>query len=458
MKATVFLLTFLLTFSSLCVKGDNLKSYIKWVKEECGDYTPSTDDYDNVRETKMYGDSYLHTYQNTIDGKGKITKKYKWWLDTEKTINFSHTAKAILREEITSTKKELEKGIVKSEFTVMNFTENFGICRAGGSFGIISSNDVLKGLVKFGMFINNQQSIISKATGTAIAASISALLAPVPEPGHKAAALTTLLVASGIEGASRLTGWLLGSKLSNNVDEKGNIIMDGEKAKKYFPEFEKVLFKLRKLEGTRVVAVWEQGKGYTKIDIATTSDMVSEEDKQLIVKMIYRTNPVGVRNFYPKDKENAKKWVVKAKDFEAVLSLCGIKFNRLLGDVQVRHRGTKDRKDYQDEEALGRKVVPVVTLDIDKNYPNFIKFNQKVKDAAELDIKLIPSGKIMIATKKLEENAPTYIREISCTGNFENILRKHIKPDSMLLYVDMEESSIKVQGSYQQIRFHKVER
>lgn len=458
MKATtIFILTFILAFTSLALKSDDWKPYIDWVKKECGNYTPSNDDFDNVRETKMCGDNYLHVYQNTIDGKGKITKRYKWWPDTNKTINFSHAAKAILREEITSTTQEMEKGIVKSEFYVMNFTEHFGVCRAGMSFGIISSNDILKGLVNFGTFITTNQKKITAVTIPAIGLALKALVAPVPEATHKAVALTTLLVASGIEGASRLTGWLLGSKLSQTVDEKGNLILDGDKAKEYFPGFEKVLFKLRKLEGTRVVTVWEQGKGYTKIDIVTNEN-VSEEDKQLIAKMIYRTNPVGARHFYPKNKENAKKWLVGAKDFESVLSLCGIEFKELKGEVQVRHRGTKHRKNFDDEKALGRKEVPVVTLDIDKNYPNFIKFATNIKNDADLDVKLTPRGRILIATTKPEEkNAPTYIREIQCDGDFENILRKHIKPDSMLLYVDMEESSIKIKGSYQQTRFQKVQ-
>ena len=461
MKNQLFLfLAALLTLSPLCSEGKNeYTSYIKMLKNELGDYSPSKDDFDNVRETKIFQDSYLHIYQTTIDGKGKMVKRYKWWPDTEKTINFSMSAKAILREKVTSSKEELANGIVKSEFTVANFTEHFGVCKAGISFGVINSQDVLKGMSVFGKWVKKSQDKISALTVPLMLASGKVLLAPVPEPTHKAAATTALVVAAGAELASRLTGWLLGDVLSKNIDEEGNVILDKDHIKNNYPGFEEVLVKLRNLEGTKVKTVWEYGKGYTKIDIATHLSDVKEEDKELIAKMIYRTNPVGARHFLPKDKTNAKKWIVQADEFASLLSICGIDFDQLNGEVRVRNRGTKYRKDYTDEKAFGRKEVPVVTLDIDQNYPNSIMFAKKLKDSNDLNIKLIPRGKILIATAKDgETNVPTYVREITCEGDLKNVLRKHIDESSMLMYVDMEESSVSITGSYQQIRFSDIER
>ena len=86
-------------------------------------------------------------------------------------------------------------------------------------------------------------------------------------------------------------------------------------------------------------------------------------------------------------------------------------------------------------------------------------FAKKLKDSNDLNIKLIPRGKILIATAKDgETNVPTYVREITCEGDLKNVLRKHIDESSMLMYVDMEESSVSITGSYQQIRFSDIER
>ncbi len=446
-------MTALFCLAPAAQSADNWKPYIDWLKKELGKDTPSKEDYDNVRDTKLHGDNYMHIYQTTVDGKGKVTKKYKWWFDSKKTVNFSHSSKAVLREKIISTREELEKGIVKSEFTVLNFTEQFGVCTGNISFGILSSDDVLKGLVGLGNLLNKHQDTITKMTMSTISASAGILLAPAPEPVHKAAALTALLTAAGVEAATRLTGWLLGNKLSKNVNENGEWILSEETTRKLYPGFEKVLAKMRNLEGTKVRSVWEYGKGYTKIDISNTLSDVTEEDKQMIAKLIYRTNPVGARHFYPKNKENKKKWIVGAKDFEAVLSICGVEFNHLQGEVQVRNRGIKYRK-FDDENALKRKEVPVATLDIDKNHPNMFIFSEKFENKDALRVKMIPRGKILIATKKAEEkDAPTYIKEISCTGDLENVMRKHIKSDSLLRTVEMEESSVKINGNYQQIRY-----
>ena len=459
MKKQLFLfLAALLTLSPFCSEGKNeWTSYIKMLKNELGDYSPSKEDFDNVRETKIFQDSYLHIYQTTIDGKGKMVKRYKWWPDTEKTINFSMSAKAMLREKITSTKEELAKGIVKSEFMVMKFSERLGVCNAGVSFGVINSQDVLKGLAAWGKFIKKNQKTITKWTSEVISGAKDMLSSK--DEKEQQAAIAVLAVACGVEFASRFSGWLFGDVLSKNIDEEGNYILDGDYVKKIYPGFKQVLVKLRNLEGTKVKTVWEYGKGYTKIDIATHLSEVKEEDKELIAKMIYRTNPVGARHFLPKNKENAKKWTVKADEFASLLSVCGIDFDQLEGEVRVRNRGTKYRKDYPDEKAFGRTEVPVVTLDIDQNYPNLIMFAKKLKNNNDLNIKLIPHGKILIATAKDgETNVPTYVREIPCEGDLKNVLRKHINKSSMLKYVDMEESSVSIQGNYQQIRLRDIER
>lgn len=451
MKKSILLFVLSLLISSpFCLSGNAWKSYLDIIREELGKEPPQTGLNDNVRDTKMHGDQYLHFFQNTIDGRGKITKKRKWCPDTRKTINFSHSMRATLIERVTSTQEELQKGILKSEFTVQKFSEHFGIGKAGVTFGIISSNEVLKGLVEIGKAITKNEKQIISASSTAVAAALKFFLHVPWERGVpislKAATVVTKLIK-----------WYLGDKLSKEIDEDGNYLLTSEDVRDKFPEFENVLIKLRNLEGSKVKTVWKQGIGYTKIDISTLNTKeVTEEDRKLIAKMIYRTNPVGAQHFYPKDKENAKKWNIEAQEFASVFSLCGIEFNRLEGNVWVRNRGTKYRKDYHDECALGRNEVPVVTLDIDPNHSNSLLFVPKIKTRDDLTVKLTPIGKILIATKKNnEKNIPTYIREISCSGNFENVLKKHIKGDSMLLYVDMEESSLKVQGQYLQQRFRE---
>ena len=436
----------MLVFPSFLWGDEGWKSYMAIVREVVGDvYNPKEEDYDNVRETKIYKDNYLHTYQSVIDGKGKVIKKYNWWPDSERKINFSHSAKAVLKEKIISTKEELETGIVKSEFSVVNFSEQFGVCSVGQSFGICNSQDMMKTLIEIGSFAKDNKKVVGQLRNAIVLLGVK----------RQKGALLMILTALGVDAFNRIAV-SVGEKIKAITDEDGNFVLSDADVRKYYPGFEKVLLKIRNLEGTEVRTVWVQGKGYTQIDIKFSTADVTEEDRKLLATMIYRMNPIGARHILPKDKERkiGSKWVITANDFAALFSICGIEFDKLSGEIWIRNRGTKNRNDFVDELDLGRKVVPVVTLDIDKNYHNEIKFVRKLKRNATLDLRMFPQGRLQMATiGQNETNVPTYIREINCEGDFRNFLKKDIRKGSLLKIVDMETGSVKADASYQQIRY-----
>jgi hypothetical protein len=78
-----------------------------------------------------------------ISGVGKVEKKRSIkFFNTDEQLNLHHTSQILLFEKITSTQKEINEGILKTEITVQNISETLKSSTGKIKIGAIDSATV----------------------------------------------------------------------------------------------------------------------------------------------------------------------------------------------------------------------------------------------------------------------------------------------------------------------------
>ena len=470
-----FLSLFLLCVfaSNICLCAPNYKkdreNWLPRLKEIYGDEQPSvkmSDTIDNTREYKYPGQRFSHNAAVQLDGKGKLVKKHKYWVDREKYLQLQHQSSFIILEEIISSDEELDDGIIKSHFTVQHFNEQLLSAKAGMKIGFIDSKGIINTIKGFKA---SYGSMLDKAADNFIKASLATATAAILAAGAPEPVVTKVGSAGGFATAATLAGiggtikifLRITDYVSDQTDEEGNIILSREKVNKICPEADMMIQKLHRLEGIEIYTTWiaQNGKrnpkdiGYTQLDIDKKhlySD-VTEDDKEMLTKMIYRANPFGVKTILPDDKKGIDNtWEIEANNVMTWMATAGVKYDTVNGTIRVRDEGSRKSSDYEDEQSLQKKKEIVVEdlRAITKNNPR-LRFMKKMKDSSQVKMSVIPtSGNIVIVESN--ENAPRYVKEVNVKGRIET----HIdKPTGLLADIEYEENSVMINYSYAQVRW-----
>ena len=444
------------------------ENWLPALKEIYGDEQPSvkqSDTIDNVRELKYPGQRYIHMGDVQLQGRGKLVKKHKYWFDTEKFVQLTHASAFIILEEIISTEEELDDGIIKSLFTVQRFDEQLVSAKAGYKLGFVTTNDILKGLRNFRK--NHGTSIIDlgdeliKLSAAAAAATATAAVAPEPVATKVGAGVTatTAVTLFSIGVGLKAGVWAL-EKIDAKTDDDGNWILTDDAIKDLYPEVDMIIQKLHHLEGTTIESTWvaQNGKrdpkeiGYTQLHISSKNTSITEEDKEMLAKMIYRANPFGVKTVLPEDKKGiGNVWEINANDVISWLTTAGINYDTVNGTIRVKDFGSSQTTKYDDENSLQQKdEVTVTTLKAITKDNDRLRFMKKLKDTSQVKISVIPtSGEIIVVDPKVGEDAPKYVKEVNVEGRIES----HIdKPTGLLTDIVYEENSVLIHYAYTQLR------
>ena len=449
---------------ALLSASDISEEWLDRLKDIVGDAGHTKCQVDNVRETKYPGETYVHNFNSDIVGSGRaVTTRSIKWFSTKKTINLHHISNAIVIEKIISTQDELNAGTIRSEFTVQSITETIksanGKIEIGPAFDSAAVCSFIKTLAENSPEV---RATLNTIGGAMFAAGMTAITAPVPEFIHKVAGAGTAILGAALRGGV----WLLYEFVPKNTDEDGNWILSEKTVKNKFPGYNKVVLKLRKVAGTKVRTIWEYDKGYSSVKIINPDGKkLDEKDKELIAKMIYRTNPVGGRFVFPAGYEKKDRWIINTADIGGMLFSAGIDYDSLAGTIGVRNSGISKRT-FEDEAKLNnRKAVDVLTVRVDqarkdrkKNEIIFKKTfyekssSKKNKVESQIEASITPVGHmlIMLADTQSLKSTPIYVREAHFTGNFAGKLEKEAK--SLFAQVEFEESSMNARFDYVQLR------
>ncbi len=390
-----------------------------------------------VRELKNPGEMYQHFLTMNVEGVGRsVTKRSLSWFNTAKSFRFNHETSAILSERILSSEQELQNGIIRTEFTLNALNEVLLKGGAGISVGALDSKSLIH-LLKDTAHIANPT---INATGDAmIALGLAALAAPAPELIHKIAGGGVAIGGALLKFANNAFWKMLGKK----TNEENEFIIPGKSLANIYPGAESAVALLRNLQGSKVHAVWEYGKGYTKLELETNA--VKDEDKELLAKMIYRLNPIGARHVFPKGCEDeGDTWLIKSSDIGGLLMTTGFKYDTLTGDVAVVNRGLKEEK-YKDEKNP-LNVYRLTTIDRMRNEINFVKGYGANK---RLACSFVPHGELKVVNQDSKGFVPLFVRDIKLYGDLSSRMSE---TDGLLKELSFDDSTIKVSFNYSQLR------
>ena len=449
MKNTLLIASIALSmfFQAFLHASETQREFEDWLprmKEIFGEDQPTTSDISNVevRELKYPGQRFQHMARTDIDGEGKSRKKIWNFWPTETRFHFQHETSFILLEEITSTEEEIDKGIIKSKYTVQIFNERLKSAKGGMDFELFSSEDLLKYLKEIGEEHGDK---IKNAAKGMIVFGLSELFL-IPEPTvTKIDALKSLA-----GGAALMSSWFALEKVKSNVDEDGNVIFSKKQVEEFFPECSAVIAKLRNLEGTEVLTTWKPEKGYTQFDINDIPNL-SHEDKEMVAKMIFRFNPVGVKSVLPDDKKKDNVWRIDVKKvLGSVLTTAGIDYDSLDGYIAVKDCGV-GKGHFEDETFLTKQSeTDITTLKTVDAVDNTISFIKTFKDKSQLKMNARPKdGAIVVVTPQKGHSGPRYVKKVDMDAKILN----HIdKPEGLLKNIDFEENTVRIHIIYTQIR------
>jgi len=443
MKKALLFAALSLVINVYCA-DDGFKDWMPRLKEIFGNDMPykPTENKDLVRETKFPGERYYHFFNSNTTGTGRVIKKHFWWFDTGRSISFHNQVSIILREEIVSSQKELDDGIIKSKFTVQRFSEFMGNVKGKTDFGITDSTVLAKKILDFG----KEHGRDLKDEGRRDLTKGTLEIVAVPDPIDKILGLTKVM-----KGALYLAlHWFTTDYVPKKVDNDGFYKLDSDDVKKRYPAYKEIIEKIRNIEGTEITATWQVGVGYTEIKIKPAAHNIKEEDCELLAKMIYRMNPVGARSIIPKGKENNNYFTVNAADICGLVLPAGADYNTLSGSITFRNRG-KDSMDYPDEVKNQRAETPIRRLSIADDFGSKITFGKKFKDGSLLTFTVAPRGKFEVATDEGKNgDAPVYVRHVEIEGDLNGEIIAG--EGSFWSYMEIEKTSLEMKCVYNQLR------
>lgn len=412
-----YLVGALVIIVSLISRGDEMIDYLRTVVREDGPvYTGKCED---VRELKYPGQRFVHEIVMTIEGSGSAVTPRCWgWFKTKKTMYLRHISNIMLIESIESTSEDLEKGIIKSRFSVQRLDEQLESATTKVEVGNFDSAE----------FCQWVKTCCEKVGSDDVEESNAMWLNP------------------PVKLLNRLVLFI-----DKKIASDGTIVADEEFVAKHLPGYSACIGKMHDFIGTKVVATWEYGKGYTSVDFLKTG--LSESDRQMIAKLIYRTNPMSVNDVLPSDKKVGDIWTIDSRVIGGAVFDLGLDFDQVDGAVRCRHRGFNylDAEDALDEyRLLSKSPMQSIVLEIprdDRNRMDLVTNNDRYGDVA---VSFSPYGKAVIFDEHDKDGRHIYyLRDVQMDGIVKSKISRRT---SLLKDVEFTGTDLKVHLSYSQAR------
>ncbi len=424
MNKSKFIVGSVVAFSLWCAHGEEMIDYLHTVVRDDGPcFTGACED---VRELKYPGQRFVHEILMTIEGTGTAVTPRCWgWFKTRETMYLRHVSHAMMIESIESTPEDLEKGIIKSRYRVQRLDEQL----EAANWKVRVENPA------------GTKSFDSAVIGRWVKTLCEKFGPDKIDDDNK------WWQRSPMEHVDRLI-----VAIDENITSDGTFVASKEFVSKHAPEFSSVIAKLHDFMGTELVSTWAFGKGYTSIKFLKTS--LNELDRNMIAKLIYRTNPMSVNDVLPEDKKAGDCWTIDSRVIGGAVFDLGLDFDQVDGAVQCRHLGVEllDKDDAADEfRLLSKPQMQAKALSIPRDERNKMELvtrnNDKYGDVA---VAFSPYGKVLVFDEHDKKGRHIYyVREL----NMDGIVKSRItKRANLLKDVEFTGTDLKVRLVYTQTR------
>lgn len=376
---------------------------------------------EDVRELKYPGQKFWHIMDMTVSGKGQVTTPRCFgWFKTHKVINLVHSSKLILVETVVSTNEELEQGVIRTEFRVQRLDEQLAQLRGEFKIGSWSSRDVYMDLKTLGEKYGSD------------AVENNPWLWAVPK-------------------LKVLNKFLIWARNDDNIASDGTVVVPKERLEKNFPEYEVLVSKFRNFKGTVIHSRWEFGKGYTSIRFE--SSQLDKDTKDSLAKLIYRTNPISVREILPDGKKSGDTWLIDSNAIGGIVFDLGLDFDDVDGAINCRHLGEvrMTGEDLPDEYALLKKQ-PIKTqaIEIPRDERSQLSLVSRGGKASDIAITFSPFGAFNIVDDYDKDDRHIfYLKEAHMEGKLKSKVKRRT---SLLKDVEFKDADLVIRLDYVQNR------
>lgn len=418
MKIIIMVFGAALAFSPFYVRGE--EEMIDYVRSVFRDDGPVfTGRCEEVRELKYPGQMFVHEIAMTVQGSGQAVTPRCWgWFKDRRTVYITHISNVMLIETIESTEKELEEGVVRSRYRVQNLHEELRSATCNVELGPLSVSAVGKWLKGVCEKVGSDKIVENKWWWTAPPVKIF---------------------------------YLMVNGLDKKIASDGTWIADREYIEKNMPGYSAAVGKLHDFDGTELTSTWQFGKGYSSIRFDKTS--LSKEDKNMIAKLIYRTNPLSVNDVLPEGKQGGDSWVIDSRVIGGAVFDLGLDFDNVDGAVRCRHNGVDllDKDDAADEfRLLKKEPMRSISLEIPRDSRNGLKLISRNGKMGDIALSFSPYGTITVFDEHDENRRHIYyLRELRMDGT---VTSRISKTASLLKDVEFKGSDLKVKLTYVQTR------
>ncbi len=423
MNKSKFIVGSVVAFSLWCAHGEEMIDYLRAAVRDDGPcFTGACED---VRELKYPGQRFVHDITMKIEGTGTAVTPRCWgWFKTRRALYLRHVSHVMMIESIESTPEDLEKGIIKSRYAIQRLDEQLEAASKKIAFG--ESDDTNLDSAKFGKLL---KTVCEKYGSDEIENNNWWYLAP------------------PVKFFNRFLLWA-----DKKVCSDGTLVATEEDLKEHMPGYDAVVKLMHDFIGTSLVSTWEFGKGYTSIKFLKTS--LNELDRNMIAKLIYRTNPMSVNDVLPEDKKAGDCWTIDSRVIGGAVFDLGLDFDQVDGAVQCRHLGVEllDKDDAADEfRLLSKPQMQAKALAIPRDERNKMELVSRNNDKyGDVAVAFSPYGKVLVFDEHDKRGRHIYyVREL----NMDGIVKSRItKRANLLKDVEFTGTDLKVNLVYTQIR------
>ncbi len=410
-------------FSLLFARGEEMIDYLRAAVRDDGPcYTGKCED---VRELKYPGQRYVHDIVMTIEGTGTAVTPRCWgWFKTRSTLYLRHVSHILMIEAIESTPADLEKGVIKSRYRVQRLDEQLEAATKKLDFETSGGNRLFDNAT-FGKCVKTVCEIYGS---------------------DKIEKDWKWWLLPQVKLFNRLLLWS-----DAKIASDGTFVADSKFVEENMPGYSAVVGLMHDFIGTELVSKWEFGKGYTSINFLKTR--LTKLDRDMIAKLIYRTNPMSVNDVLPADKKSGDRWTIDSRVIGGAVFDLGLDFDQVDGAMQCCHIGVEllDEDDAADEfRLLSKPQMQAKALAVrrdDRNRIDLVTRNDKYGDVA---VSFSPYGKILVFDEHDKQGRHIYyLRELKMDG----IVKSRISRRANLLKdVEFRGTDLKVHLVYTQSR------
>lgn len=457
MKKMVVSLAVVLSALSFCPINAQMpekeKEFINILKEELGSSKKGElGDINTIREIKRPNQVFCHISNMTINGKGiAVSKRLRGWWNSSAAVNFCHETNMVIIERITSSKEDLNHGIIKSEFKVNKISEHLISAALDYKFSGISTQKMIVPFLEnirkeYGKGIDNTGNFL-------LSSAADAFLTPEPT--------VSKWIAVGSAAAGGILKMIkIGLDWIGTNQKDGYIILPKEIVKKISPDYNAFITKISELDGSRIIAVWECGKGYTSIKIIARN-VASEADMKCLAELIYRSNPIVTDKLYPRGIGTTR--LIDASEIGGMIFSNAVKMNKVTGLFKIKNRGktsalNNDLNDVQEIlESTGHKTpeINIEEIGIMETGANVIRFihkgNSKTSKIESLTMQFTPHGAFYILNNK---GLPRFIRKAVLEGE---LTARANNRKGIFQEINMDERDVKIHITYGQTYLGELE-